>query len=420
MTGSLNNLKHFLLALLLAAPIARASDEEAPAPEIQSIPDVILAPTWETQLADLGLTVDPESTTRAVMLATVQAHDPQARVMTEDAWAELQRQRAGHVYHAGARLSMSNGFPVIVASANTNLLPGDLLVDVGTQRLERLSLPAAQKLLRAASATNLAIRVIRGGETNLIDIALERAPLPAIETAELLPNQTGYLKVNGLFPDTGREIVSQFRSWSETKREGIVLDLRGAGGDCDACIVEIASLYAPGGKFLFAYRNLRNEELQSFKATESRNIELPLMILIDRETRGAAETLAAVLHHAARSSLLLGEGTAGDFNLREAVALAGQHVFMTTRVLDNGDGWRFNGQFGLTPDVALAGAEHLTHDYDPPVDLLDRRQRLPEEERDATTRIRVRGDGVLERALDILTGLKTLNPPAAAVSLPQP
>lgn len=408
-----------LLLLAFAGPAMSARAVESTVVE-DALPDVLFAPTWETTLADMGLTIDPESTTRAVMLATVQSFDAKARVVGEDEWTAIQHHRAGLVHHAGLRLSMSNGLPFVVASTATNVLSGDLLVEVGARRLERLSLPAAQRLLRADGATNLAMRLVRGGETSRVDIALERAPLPAIETAELLPNQVGYIKLNGLFPDVGREIVSQFRSWSETKRDGVVLDLRGAGGDNETCIVEIASLYAPGGSFLFAYRNLRNEEQQSFKATESRNIELPLMILVDRDTRGAAETLAAVLHHAARPSLLIGENTAGDFNLREAVPLAGQQVLMTTRVLDTGDGWRYNGQFGLTPDVVFAEAEQQTHDYDPPTNLLDRRQRLPVEERDAATRMRVRGDGHLERALDILTGLKTLNPTAGAVSLPQP
>lgn len=402
-----------------AQPLAATTNSPAP-------PAVATPAPWETQLAAMGLKPDPAALARATLLAAVQSVDPQARLITPEAWAQLQEERSGVIAAPGFRLSVSNGLPVVASLvitsplAPTNLAPGDILLTINGKPVKTTSLPSAQKLLQPGATTNLTLGIVSGHETSTVMIAIAPEQLSAIETAERFPSGIGYIKVNGLFNGAGRDLVSQIRAWSETGRTGIILDLRGAGGTDDESAAQVASLYAPGGQFLFAYRNPRNEEIRTFKAAESRTVDLPLMVLVDRETHGAAETLAAALNHVARPSLLIGEVTAGDFNLREAVQLGDELVLMAVRTLDTADGWRYNGQFGLQPSVVISVAERATHNYEPPDDLLDRRARLPEEERDAALRRRVRGDGTLERALDILTGLKTLHPASGGVSLPAP
>ena len=393
--------------------------------------DVVIAktstnrPAWQTDLSKMGITLDPETASRAMMLASVQTIDPKARIITEEAWTRMQDERSGWAITCGIRLSMSNGLPVIAAmddtlDAITNLLAGDCIIGIGTNLPERTTLPQAQAMLRTGAETNGTLLVQRDGVTNSVDVAFTRRKLPAIETAELLPNRMGYIKVNGLFTGSGPDLVSRVRAWSETEQHGLVLDLRGAGGDDLASVTQVASLYAQGTQALFTFKDHRTNDVAAYKAQESRTVEMPLMVLIDGQTHGAAETLAAALNHVARPALLLGEPTAGDFNLREAVKLDGELVYMVTRVLNTADGWRYNGQFGVEPDIVMGPGERSTHDYDPPENLLDRRQKAPEEAEVEAVRRRVRGDGLLERAVDILTGLKTLHGGEAEVSLPTP
>ena len=78
-------------------------------------------------------------------------------------------------------------------------------------------------------------------------------------------------------------------------------------------------------------------------------------------------------------------------------------------MLNTADGLRYTGQHGLDPAIPIGEREKDTRDYEPPVNLLDRRATLDVEARDAALRRRVRGDGALERAVDMLIGLKSLN-----------
>jgi len=379
----------------------------------------------QKQFTDMGIELDPARVHGATVLAIVNTVDQHAVGLTESGREVLNKQREGFFFLPGFSLGMTNGLPCIEEltpespAEKAGLLKGDVLTGIGTQTFHKISLPGFQQLLTAVNDHTVSIRYVRGDLTNITDVALTLLQQREVELAELLPNNIGYIKVNGLYAGSGRSLVTRIRAWSETNRDGIILDLRGAGGSDDAAVAQTAGLFCQSGQFLFAYRDHHHQDLQVYKAQENQIIDIPIMVLIDRRTTGAAETLAAALNGSARSSLLIGEHTAGDFNLRDSLIISSQIVYMTTRVLDTADGIRYNGQFSLEPSVAIDPKSLDTHDYEPPVDLLDRREKMDVEERDLATRRRVRGDGVLERAIDILIGLKSLNKKASTVSSPE-
>jgi C-terminal processing protease CtpA/Prc len=373
-------------------------------------------------LAAFGVVLDEPATTRAARLAAVRTIDPRADWIGDAAWAAEQADRAGKRWRPDFRLAMTNGLPVIAAiptngmASPADLAPGDLLTGIGTQLFTRIALPDALRHLGAGTATSVTLRTVRGERTATVSVVRGWIDEPPVETIDLLANDIGYIKLNGLYPGSGRDVVSRIRAWSEGQRTGIILDLRGAGGDDLAAATQIASLFARGGQFLFAFRDHHRQDLASFRATEGDPVSQPVMVLIDGDTRGAAEVLAAVINGANRKALLIGTATRGDFLLREPVAFGDERILFATRVLDTADGIRYTGHAGVEPSIALAPNELDTRDYEPPPDLLDRRGQLEVELRDAAVRRRVRGDGVLERAVDMIIGLKSLNNDDGTVS----
>lgn len=412
---------HTLFAIAFVIPAAGN--------ETNAHPEQVLSCDWmiglQQQLKDMGIDLNAERASEATALALVKTIDPHAITLSTADWETLKNRREGLADQCGITLGMTNGLPLINSlpddspASVVGLQVGDVITGIGTQSFQKIALPTAQRLLQTGNAGTVTITYARSGLTNVVQVSLVQQRQTAIEVAELLPNNIGYIKVNGLYPGSGKELVTRMRAWSETKRDGIVLDLRGAGGGDDAAAAQTAGLFCQSGQFLFAYRDFHQQDLHVFKAPENQAIDLPLMVLIDRHTTGSSETLAAALNGAARSALLVGERTAGDFNLRDAVNLSSQTVYMATRILDTADGFRYNGHFGLEPSVVIDQKGLDTHDYEPPVDLLDRRVKMEIEERDMATRRRIRGDGVLERAIDILIGLKSLNKKSGALSSPE-
>jgi len=352
------------------------------------------------------------------------AADPRARLLTPDAFAHLQQERAGLDYHPGVRLSMTNATPRI-AAVDTNgpagpagLQVDDLLLAADGRSLTNVTLIDASLALRGHSTNALTLWVQRGGALLTVEVARALAPLPALESAEKLPRNIGYLRLNGLYKDTGREVVSTLRGWAETGRFGFVLDLRAAGGDDLASIVPIGSLFARGGDLLFTFRDLDEQDLSVHKAEEGDPLETPMLVLVDERTTGAAEVLAAVLADSTRGALLVGAPTGGDALVREALTLPSPDLlYISTRQLVTAQGARYSGAATVEPDLVVTGRGVRADGFEADPEH-DRRETLDVELTDRALRDRIRGDEALTRAIDVLLGLKALNIRASGVSSP--
>ena len=249
----------------------------------------------------------------------------------------------------------------------------------------------------------------RGSTTNEAALPLALRRLPAIEAAEAWPDQLAYLRLNGVYTGTTAAVAARLREWDEGGRFGLVLDLRGAAGDDDAGAADIAGRFIGRGDPMYVLRDRAGRELEARRGEAERPLDLPLMVLVDGETTGAAERLAALLAGSVRGVLLVGAATSGDPGLREALPLAdGLWAWMATRTLAAADGATLNGSAGLAPDVRVTELAEAGRDYDIQP-MPDRRQVLEEERADRALRDRLRGDGALRRAVDILLGLKALN-----------
>lgn len=399
------------LAAVLAFPAMASGTNGVPA-----VLDAFLA-----EMASRGLVADPEAVSAAAIEAIARTLDPGSQLLDDAGLASLRERETGHAPGFGLRLSLSNGVPIVreVASnspgAAAGMLPGDTLLRFDGKPLVDRPLPDITGLLRGGSTQAVDFVIRRnddsGAVTQRLSAARASLPLHSLETAERLPGDIGYVLLNGLYPDAGKDAVMRLREWSETGAIGVILDLRGAGGaDVDAAM-SIAALFCPAGSLVCTVRDRDDQDLAVHRCDETSPIDVPAILLIDEQTHGLAEALAGSLRDAADRVLLVGQPTAGDFGIREVVELpTGHHIRIATRKLVTVTGATFDGREGVTPDVAVDARRGAPPAYDPEP-VAGRREVLSEEWEDRSLRQRTRGDRALQHAVDILLGLDALGLP---------
>jgi C-terminal processing protease CtpA/Prc len=143
--------------------------------------------------------------------------------------------------------------------------------------------------------------------------------LPAPILAALLPDQVVYCRAASFSSASSwTDLAGQLGKWRGQGVQGIVLDLRSNGSpdDFDGA-AHLAGLFLPAGTPLFDLRDARGQARSYTSlapdspsgAGATAPSAVPLVVLTDAHTSGAAEALAAALRtHAA---LVLGEATAG-------------------------------------------------------------------------------------------------------------
>ncbi|MBU6399113.1 MAG: hypothetical protein KGS61_02245 [Verrucomicrobia bacterium] len=205
-----------------------------------------------------------------------------------------------------------------------------------------------------AAALNRA--AVQGMLNRFAPVASLEAAAPTHPTAGALLSKTAvfdgayaYLRVARVGARLGEEIGSAYGRLSATnKLKGLVLDLRFADGE------DYAAAAAAADKFLSTDQPLLRcgDQLQRSTAKHDA-ISLPLMVLVNQQTAGAAEALAGVLRRT-EAGLLLGTNTAGraylfkDFTLRD-----GQRLRVATTTVKLGDGQPLPAE-GLKPDIRIS------------------------------------------------------------------
>jgi C-terminal processing protease CtpA/Prc len=133
---------------------------------------------------------------------------------------------------------------------------------------------------------------------------------------------------------------------NKTKIKGVVLDLRFANG------TDFAAAAKAADDFLNNEQPLLDWGTNSVHATKKRNaITAPVAILVNHETSGAAEALAAILRDT-NVGLLIGSMTAGRANVYKSFALTnGEKLRIATAQIKVADKKVLSAP--LKPDIAV-------------------------------------------------------------------
>ncbi len=371
-------------------------------------------------LASNGIPVRADTPRGPLYECLARTADPAARVLATPDYERLAQERAGRDFGVVFTVTLSNAVPCVASpagAASAGLQAGDRILAIDGTPTTNVTLSDAIALLRGHTETGVTLRVERDdGSTATAVVARALAALPAIELAEAWPRRLGYARVNGFYAGSATAATALVRGWADAGYAGGVLDLRGAGGESIGDTAAFAGLFASPGSVLFSFRDAEENDLGSHKAAGERPLDLPLMVLVDETTHGAAEVFAAAAFDSLGGLLLVGRPTRGDPAIRSGLPLPGELVlYIATRRLVTGNGSVLDGRAGVEPHLAVERAARA--DYEPPPGP-DRRTRLEEEDGDRALRDRVRGDAVLQRAVDVLLGLKALNIKPGAVSSP--
>ncbi len=202
--------------------------------------------------------------------------------------------------------------------------PAPTLTPALLETLDAADLERAIPLLKehyvspaALSATELDRATLAG----LLDhlgrgVMLRPAHAPAAPAAapfyrEILDEHVGYLRPGELSRAQLQELDTSLRAFAGKKVNAIVLDLRASAETNDyATTAEFANRFVAKGKPLFSLHGPALKPDQTFSSNQHPAYSGFIALLVDGETAGASEVLAAVLRHYEKA-IVVGQKTAG-------------------------------------------------------------------------------------------------------------
>ncbi len=181
----------------------------------------------------------------------------------------------------------------------------------------------------------------------------------------------GYLFIPTLWDET---ISERTREILETQMDagalsGLILDMRINGGGAYRELSDLLALFVEGDVGYFYSRGEAQDTLHIQADPIQNSMDLPLVILIGRDTESFAEVFSGVLQAADRAALI-GQSTAGNvetlfpYNFED-----GSRLWLAEESFVPPDGTRWEGQ-GVQPDETVAAQwEDFTDQTDPYIEV---------------------------------------------------
>jgi carboxyl-terminal processing protease len=260
---------------------------------------------------------DIKLVTRGALQGLLESLDPNSSYFTAEQYKEYEKRKAPQEGDIGLVVSKRLGIVFALTAlpgspaAKAGLAVGDQIDAVDGRATRDLPLPLTQTLFRGPVGSTLTLltrRSRRGEDPQEITLTRAAVRLPPINV-QLLPDKVGYLEIRTLNAGKATETSRALKDLTSQGAERLVLDLRSnAIGDWQEA-VKVANLFIADGRL--GYLEGQKFPRQEFQADPRQAVtKLPLVVITNRATSGAAELLAAALLDSRRGQIV-GEKTLG-------------------------------------------------------------------------------------------------------------
>ncbi|HEV2468173.1 MAG TPA: S41 family peptidase [Candidatus Sulfotelmatobacter sp.] len=287
--------------------------------------------------------------------------DSNSAYLTPEAYKAFKAHKSEGKAGIGVVISKRFGYADIVA-----VLPGssaekagiestDIFESIEGKSTRDMSLPEIRNLMLGAPGSNLNVEVVRArrAEPQRMSITRDAIVVPPV-TEKMMDDGIGYVKAEALTKGKVQEIASKVKSLEKEGAKKILLDLRNCAEGDEQEGIATANLFLNHGTI--TYLQGQKFPREAFNADPSKAITtLPLAVLVNRSTSGAAEIVAAAILENARGDVI-GDKTFGDGSVQKTIELPDGGALILSVAKYYSPSGKAIQDTAVTPNVLVADA----------------------------------------------------------------
>jgi carboxyl-terminal processing protease len=228
--------------------------------------------------------------------------DPYSVYYTADELIALQEQTEGVYYGIGAYISQDteSGYVKIsgiiknTPAEESGLEAGDYIYQVDDEDMYDKDSSYVVSKIKGEENTYVTITVIREGETEPIDISVQRRKIesPTVEY-EMYDNGMAYIQITEFDLVTTSQFEEAYEQAKADGMQGLIIDLRSNPGGNLSTVCEIARDILPKG--LIVYTEDKYGKREEYTCDGKNEIQVPLVVLTNGNSASASEILAGAI-----------------------------------------------------------------------------------------------------------------------------
>ena len=342
------------------------------------------------------------SVTSGALHGLLESLDADSSYLSPAEYKVFKATRADGKAGIGATVSKRFGYAAIVSvipggpADKAGVSAGDIIEFIDGQSTHEMSLASVKARLSGEPGSRLDCSVIRTRkiEPQKITIVRELVGVPAVQE-QTMADGVGYVKAQVLNKGKAQDIAAKIKSLQRQGAKKLILDLRNSSeGDAEEGVA-VANLFLDNG--MIASVQGQKYDKVTFTADAQKKItDLPLVVLVNRGTAGAAEIVAAAILENGRGDVV-GDKTFGEGSVQKLIEVPDGSALILSIAKYYTPKGKIIQENGITPNVQVAAGDDLAA--------------LPDDEDgnapDEPQKTQPKEDDQLHRALEVLKTKKT-------------
>ena len=303
----------------------------------------------------------------------VESLDSNSSYMTADAYKAFKAHKTESKGEIGAVVSKRFGYADVVSvlpgspAEKAGIEPTDIFESIEGKSTRDMSLPEIRSLLVGTPGSTLNVAVVRArkAEPQKMSITRDIVSIPPVSN-KMMDDGIGYVKVDALTKGKQLEVASKIKALEKSGAKKILLDLRNCAEGDESEGVAVANLFLNHGTI--TYLQGQKYPREAFNADPAKAITtLPLAVLVNKGTAGAAEVVAAAILENARGDLI-GDKTFGEGSVQRTIDLPDGGALILSIAKYYSPSGKAIQDNAITPNVVVADVDDAAGDGASPDD----------------------------------------------------
>ena len=251
--------------------------------------------------------------------------DPDSAYLSPDQVKEVEAGKALPAGDIGVELTRQYYLRIIAArdgspAAKAGLRSGDYVRTIDDKPTREMSVWEGARALRGAPGSKVTLSIIRGSAADPHVVELIRGTMPASEVnSRIAAPGVGYVRVAAIGSDTAGQVKSQIADLQKNGAAKLIVDVRRTSTGVADQGLALARLFVNQGTLAIRERSANVKEPIAAGIGDGA-IKLPVLVLLDAGTSGAAELFASAMSGNQRAELV-GEPTIGRAAIQRLIKL---------------------------------------------------------------------------------------------------
>ena len=342
------------------------------------------------------------SVTSGALHGLLESLDADSSYLSPAEYKAFKANRADGKAGIGATVSKRFGYAAIVSvipggpADKAGVSAGDIIEFIDGQSTHDISLASVKARLSGEPGSRLDCSVIRTRkiEPQKITIVRELVGVPAVQE-QTMADGVGYVKAQVLNKGKAQDIAAKIKSLQRQGAKKLILDLRNSSeGDAEEGVA-VANLFLDNG-MIASVQGQKYDKVTYTADAQKKITDLPLVVLVNRGTAGAAEIVAAAILENSRGDVV-GDKTFGEGSVQKLIEVPDGSALILSIAKYYTPKGKIIQENGITPNVQVAAGDDLAA--------------LPDDEDgnapDEPQKTQPKEDDQLHRALEVLKTKKT-------------